>query len=893
MSTDGLSTPGSSQYDSGTLYVGDGTWDANRNSFLLPNLVGFNLATTQYNGMGNRFRELPGYQSLVQAHGAIASVVFLLLVPTAITVARFYQSRRARAIRIHIWIQILVVFLLTVVLILGWFAVGPERSLTNPHHGIGVAIYTMVMVQVIGGAIVRRLEKYKDRDYLSVKVMLHHWFGRAIALLGLAQVPLGLALYGAGQAFYVVYALAVFAWILIYFILSHRYQSERFIGSEYGGGSYVSGRSGRSRRSRRTDTEVVEERTEKKKGHFLRNTALLGGALASWNALRNRNKRREVDETVVEETEVTPSRTGSRRGSRHGSRRRSRSRSHSRHSRHSRHTSGSYVEDEKYRENQGGTSTWRNRLLGAGAGFAAFKGVRGLFNKNARRDEESDIGSYSRPSEVYTRPSGTYSRPPISDNDSVSRTDISRVEAGQAPFSPADRRRTDRIGTTEYDSPLSSPTRPPRTPRRSRLRPRRSGSFSSVSSAESYDSPTATRPSGGVTKRQGLAATLAGLTGLAFLKRKNQERQARREEERAEELRRYDEEIADRVNRTQRRRPGFGETTTEQTVTEDLGLTGSNPALSRHNLPNTNAPPLPQTAAAPHSVTDTYSNITRPTTQPGYPVDSASIPIPTGPGPSSTAQFPESNTSRVRFTDTVAPATTSAAAALASSAISKSQRRQRASSLQRTDTYDTSTTTDAGEPPVSVKVKIHDDNRHVTLRRLNSAEAAAEREARRRERRARRRNRADSLSSGLDSDGGTPGGYRRRVRPSAAAPIKDVPPPPPIQRMSAERVTAVPTAVPGAQGPPRVSPGSGLPLPGPPPPPVPVHSSPVGGSYGPSPVQVNASMTGTGTGTEMSAFDDNRRRRRAERAAAKARALEGEGTPRAVGVGGGVRGDYT
>lgn len=122
--------------------------------------------------MGNRFRDLPGYQSLVQAHGAIAAIVFLLLVPTAITVVRFYQSRRRRAIHIHIWIQILVVFLLTVVLILGWFAVGPERSLTNPHHGIGVAIYTLVMVQVIGGAIVRRLEKWKDRDYLSVKVMV-------------------------------------------------------------------------------------------------------------------------------------------------------------------------------------------------------------------------------------------------------------------------------------------------------------------------------------------------------------------------------------------------------------------------------------------------------------------------------------------------------------------------------------------------------------------------------------------------------------------------------------------------------------------------------------------------------------------------------------------------
>jgi hypothetical protein len=32
------------------MYVGDGTWDSTRNTFLLPNLVGLNFATMQYNG---------------------------------------------------------------------------------------------------------------------------------------------------------------------------------------------------------------------------------------------------------------------------------------------------------------------------------------------------------------------------------------------------------------------------------------------------------------------------------------------------------------------------------------------------------------------------------------------------------------------------------------------------------------------------------------------------------------------------------------------------------------------------------------------------------------------------------------------------------------------------
>lgn len=50
MSSNGLSAPGSSVYSSDSMYVGDGTWDSQRNTFLLPNLQGLNLATTQYNG---------------------------------------------------------------------------------------------------------------------------------------------------------------------------------------------------------------------------------------------------------------------------------------------------------------------------------------------------------------------------------------------------------------------------------------------------------------------------------------------------------------------------------------------------------------------------------------------------------------------------------------------------------------------------------------------------------------------------------------------------------------------------------------------------------------------------------------------------------------------------
>src|SRR5438270_13335526 len=47
---DNLAPAGSSTYSSNTLTVGDGTWDSTRNTFLLPNLVGLNFETMQYNG---------------------------------------------------------------------------------------------------------------------------------------------------------------------------------------------------------------------------------------------------------------------------------------------------------------------------------------------------------------------------------------------------------------------------------------------------------------------------------------------------------------------------------------------------------------------------------------------------------------------------------------------------------------------------------------------------------------------------------------------------------------------------------------------------------------------------------------------------------------------------
>ena len=123
--------------------------------------------------MGNRFREIPQYYTLIFAHGILAAITFLFIVPSAILVVRFYKYRNPYMhVRIHVWLQIMTVLLTTVVFILGFFAVGPERSLTNPHHGIGVAIFVLVLIQFIGGWWVNSREKRERLVYEPVKLVV-------------------------------------------------------------------------------------------------------------------------------------------------------------------------------------------------------------------------------------------------------------------------------------------------------------------------------------------------------------------------------------------------------------------------------------------------------------------------------------------------------------------------------------------------------------------------------------------------------------------------------------------------------------------------------------------------------------------------------------------------
>ncbi|KAL1880638.1 hypothetical protein Daus18300_001249 [Diaporthe australafricana] len=767
-----MSAPGTASYDSATMKVGDGTWDFTKNDFLLPNLVGLNFETMQYNGpdlesppltsssfrtfigMGNRFSTLAQYHTLIKAHGIIGAIVFCFIVPIAIFYARFYTKRPGYAIRYHAYLQILAVLLTTVVFILGWFSVGPERSLTNPHHGIGVAIYTLILLQIVGGRLIKNI---RGR---SLRVMLHQWFGRTIALLGIAQVPLGLALYGSPKYTFILFAIWMAFLLLLYFILEYR---------AYDRPDYVV-RDGRS--------EVV--RTERKSSgggsRWLRPLAAGG---ATWALLRGRKKEQ----------------------SRSRSRSRVRSRSRSRAPEVIPSRRASYVEDEKYTdryserprrstdEHGGG---FMNKFLGVGAGLGAGALIGRMMGKRKRgvEDDEysavaTDTPSRRRPSRSGRRHSGTI----YSEESEEYRRDGHRSPLLPGPGGPSAMAAAVSAAESRHGARRSSrPITPPPSHRRGDTRVNESVLDSDYSS---YVSPSRRERVGSHSGRGAAEKGLLAGLGLGWFAKKMRDRREQKEEDR---MRIEDEErraghyspryTGDGYSNSPRRdsrrtsiRPAgpIRRGTSPSRLTEDSSLIEPRPLSGYESHPPLDPLPTggyrpPPTAAsgpAPPPVGQYANLVSAPA--PGVvpvpvPVDGGThsrthshqsvVDMPLMPGDPHgvlhTARSSESESylsrrdrrsqSRRRAGDDAAAAAAASAGVLAA----EQEAQRRAESDRETSSNRT--------PPVSVKVKVHDDkDRNVTLRRLTEQEALAARRA--------RRQRTESMSSLSGSE--APGGSSR------------------------------------------------------------------------------------------------------------------------------------
>ena len=757
--------------------------------------------------MGNRFAELPGYHNLIRAHGIIATINFLFIVPTAIMIVRFYGRNPRMALRYHIWLQIITVLLTTVVFVLGWIAVGPGRSLSNPHHAIGLTIYILVLFQVVGGWWVHRREKNKRRLYEPLKVMVacyticsqriqanngqfHHWFGRLIALLGLAQIPLGLALYGSPVYLFVLYTLAAFALLVIYFVLTHI--RDKRIGNDYDSRySYGAG-------------SVVDDRREKRSsgrtGNVVKGALAGAGLFALFDRFRKRRSERRDDGPEV---------VGSRRHS------------------------GSYVDDEKYSEDErysdrGGK--WEDRLFKIAAPLGAAGVVTWFLNRRHKdHDRDSDTGVYGPP------PGGAM---PINDGRYDGQGGRP-LPVGPLPLNQP---------LPSHQHPLNHPFPPPG--QRPLERP-----TSSLAEA-SYRSASHQRRDG-----HGFRDGLATLGAFGLARSLWNKRRGRNDD------RRLEDEQNSRVNghhltgdgRPPRRHPPG-----ESTLTTDSSSIGGHPDRAD------NIPPIPAGAYPGGSAPPVPGHGRDRTTVEELPLGGiprqSMLAMPEIPPDRHGGLFhPDSSGSEVYIgsdgrnhwrhhagRDAAAAGVGGAAAGVVAAEAGSSRRDRREPRADRRASASGGEDSNA-TPPVSVKVKLHNDGRHVTLRRLPEAEAAAEREARRASRDRSGRRRGDSISSLSGTDGTT-----ERFRRNQASERQQAE----AMRIESERLAAA-RQLAQAQSNPNLPPN----VPAPPPIPGSSPGAPPGLASG-----VGTPGTYDGNTTEASAdYAINRQRRRAERAQAKAK----------------------
>ncbi|KAF5025874.1 hypothetical protein F66182_2043 [Fusarium sp. NRRL 66182] len=736
--TDEFSAPGAVSYDSNTQVVGDGTWDFDKNTFLLPNLQGLNYETMRYNGMGNRFSTLTQYHGMVLAHALLGSIIFLFLIPFSIMTARFYSRRPGYAIPYHAQLNIFSALLLIVVFTLGYFAVGPERSLTNPHHGIGVAIFTIFFVQLAGGWLIRRIVKSR-----SLRIMIHQWIGRALALLGIVQVPLGLTLYGSPLYLFILYAVWVFFLLIMYFILSWRSANQRdyymsggrseVAPTEITGVTGVTGtRLTEDARTRLTESEYLSDYPQERttgKAKWLGPLAALGGLAAM---IKGRNKNRDHDDISrirsrspsLRGPEVLPSRNGS----------------------------ASYltgVSGEKY------SDVTRKEKEGGGGGFAKFMGVLGLgkFLSKKDRTRDDDYSEYTAVSTETPRRNRS--------NRSGTMTDFTRTELTSTTTSPH-RREADMTRTSlnpprsrpppvmsqmrsaadgsVAESALSSP--PPSVTPRANRRPAPSGrSFFEESDYSSYVSPSRRPPpekSGG-----GFAKGLFSGLGMGWIAKKLADRKAAKEEQRLRDeedmqsgtsLSRFTSDAYGSPTKQAPRRPPqrrhTGYPPTDTLLSTEMSESTIEPRPSQGNyVPPTEmstAAPGPSGRRAAHS-----RHSSEPVNMPAMPPDPSGILAPLAP------------------TDATGSGT--------GGRPQRSRRRHAAGDEEsRPERY-------SSPASLSVKLKVHDDkDRNVTLRRLTEEEAQA----------ARGRRDSESSISGLESNAYSRRRYRRdgsQKRAEAAA----------------------------------------------------------------------------------------------------------------------------
>lgn len=178
--------------------------------------------------------ELAPYDKLIIAHASLMFAAWLVIIPLAIFIVRFGRNIFLTTwFKLHVGIQVLLS--IPVILAgssLSFVAAGSILKFDDPHQIVGFVLFLGFFVQLAIGLIHHHLYD-KNRGYTPWWTKLHWWFGRALVILSIFQIPLGLSLYGAKSSYFYIYYVYLFVLLVAFTFSSFRLWSTSRQGNRF------------------------------------------------------------------------------------------------------------------------------------------------------------------------------------------------------------------------------------------------------------------------------------------------------------------------------------------------------------------------------------------------------------------------------------------------------------------------------------------------------------------------------------------------------------------------------------------------------------------------------------------------------------------------------------
>jgi len=159
---------------------------------------------------GERSHQDAYYRRLIVAHAVFAILAILVTVPLAVVSTRYtkHLQPKGRWMKNHAILNTLTVIFITIVFTLGYFAVGTSGNIfDNVHHRIGLTIFIAILLQFFFG-LLNSFVLFKPHVRTPIQNRFHILFGWLLWGLALAQIPVGMVLYGSPRWAFGLYGAA-------------------------------------------------------------------------------------------------------------------------------------------------------------------------------------------------------------------------------------------------------------------------------------------------------------------------------------------------------------------------------------------------------------------------------------------------------------------------------------------------------------------------------------------------------------------------------------------------------------------------------------------------------------------------------------------------------------